>query len=847
MLLGPPGRARARCCGPSPASTGIDHGRIALHGRDVTHVRARDRGVGLVFQNYALFRHMTVADNIEFALRVRRMKRNDRVARRKELLKLVALEGMDERLPGQLSGGQQQRVAVARALAHKPQVLLLDEPFGALDAKIREELRRTIREVQRELGITTVLVTHDQEEAFALADTIGVMNHGRLLEVGNPNDLYAQPATRFVATFLGAANLLLARQSVDGIRFGATPVSAASAEPLQGGREHEVVAVLRPEEVELGATREALTSDFIARGAVEEIVFTGALERLRVRLLDEPCAAQLLGSGSGATTDPLVEVTRTQPERRALPLRAGAQISLGARRLHVLPTPISSFLACAPTEAEAAELAKETLLEGLSTRMKTRVGVRAIDGLSGTPVPFAGVAAIAAGSQAGETVEVPAAQRRRRSAGAAEERTESHARVHPLDRRSGAPRHPGGVRQPVASRDRRGRVSRHRPRGRRGFARHADAQTAGRALRSAADAWPGDAHRTRHRRDGHRDHAQPVHRQCADAGAGHQRHHAGGHGVSVTAGGAAWLAGAHRVPPAGAWPRPPVASQHRRGLEMRNAGKREPNVIPGFGITLGFTTFFLCAIVLLPLSALVLKAAGMDFARFVDVITSPRAIASYKLSFGASMIAAAVNMVFGFAIAWTLVRYDFPGRKFVDAIIDMPFALPTAVSGIALTTVFAANGWIGHYLESIGIQVAYTWIGITVALTLIGMPFVVRTVQPALAEVQRDLEDAAETLGAGRFYVFRRIIVPTVLPALLTGFTLAFARGVGEYGSVIFISGNMPMKTEITPLLIVIRLEEFDYAGAAALGCVLLAISFVMLLAINLLQVWGRKRMMVSR
>jgi sulfate transport system permease protein len=280
---------------------------------------------------------------------------------------------------------------------------------------------------------------------------------------------------------------------------------------------------------------------------------------------------------------------------------------------------------------------------------------------------------------------------------------------------------------------------------------------------------------------------------------------------------------------------------------MKMVGQKEPNVLPGFGITLGFTTFFLCAIVLLPLSALVLKAAGMDFARFVDVITSPRALASYRLSFGASMLAASMNMVFGFGIAWSLVRYDFPGRKFVDAIIDMPFALPTAVSGIALTTVFAANGWIGQYLEPMGIKVAYTWIGITVALTLIGMPFVVRTVQPALAEVNRDLEDAAETLGAGRFYVFRRIIVPTVLPALLTGFTLAFARAVGEYGSVIFIAGNMPMKTEITPLLIVIRLEEFDYAGAAALGVVMLSISFVMLLAINLLQVWGRKRLMVSR
>jgi sulfate/thiosulfate transport system ATP-binding protein len=402
VLLGPSGSGKSTLLRAIAGLTGIDHGRIALHGKDVTHVRARDRGVGLVFQNYALFRHMTVADNIEFALRVRRMKRADRVARRKELLKLVALEGMDERLPGQLSGGQQQRVAVARALAHKPQVLLLDEPFGALDAKIREELRRTIRAVQRELGITTVLVTHDQEEAFALADTIGVMNNGRLLETGQPHDLYAQPATRFVATFLGAANLLLARQSVDGLRFGVTPVGGVGAEGIPAGREQEVVAVLRPEEVEVATSRDALTSSFIARGAVEEIVFTGALERLRVRLTDEPCAAQLLGSG--AAGDARVEVTRTQPDRRALPLRQGVEVALGARRLHVLPTPLSSFLACGATESEAARIAREPLLEALSTRMKTRVGLRAIE-LAGTPEPFAGVAAIAAGPEAGTTVE----------------------------------------------------------------------------------------------------------------------------------------------------------------------------------------------------------------------------------------------------------------------------------------------------------------------------------------------------------------------------------------------------------------------------------------------------------
>ena len=269
---------------------------------------------------------------------------------------------------------------------------------------------------------------------------------------------------------------------------------------------------------------------------------------------------------------------------------------------------------------------------------------------------------------------------------------------------------------------------------------------------------------------------------------------------------------------------------------------RKPSVLPGFGLTFGFTTFFLSAIVLLPLAALVLSAASMHWSDFVRVVTSPRALGSYRLSFGASLLAATINVVFGFIIAWTLVRYEFPGRKIIDALIDMPFALPTAVSGIALTTVFAQNGWIGRYLEPLGVKVAYTWLGVTLALTLISMPFAVRAVQPALQEVQHDLEEAAETLGARRVYVLWRIILPTVLPALLTGFTLAFARAVGEYGSVIFIAGNLPMKTEITPLLIVIHLEEFDYQGAAALGVVMLGISFAILLAINLLQAWGRRR-----
>jgi sulfate/thiosulfate transport system permease protein len=279
---------------------------------------------------------------------------------------------------------------------------------------------------------------------------------------------------------------------------------------------------------------------------------------------------------------------------------------------------------------------------------------------------------------------------------------------------------------------------------------------------------------------------------------------------------------------------------------MRLSSFRQPSILPGFGLTLGFSTFFLSALVLLPLAALVVKTATMGWDDFTRVLLSPRSLASYRLSFGASMLAALINSVFGFVIAWTLVRYEFPGRKLIDALIDMPFALPTAVSGIALTAVFAENGWIGQYLATFGIKVAYTPIGVVVALTLIGLPFVVRSVQPALVEVQRDLEDAAETLGAGRFYIFRRIVLPTVLPALATGFTLAFARGVGEYGSVVFIAGNLPMKTEITPLLIVIKLDEFQYAAAAALGSMMLAMSFVMLLSINLVQMWGRRRLVAA-
>jgi sulfate transport system permease protein len=267
-----------------------------------------------------------------------------------------------------------------------------------------------------------------------------------------------------------------------------------------------------------------------------------------------------------------------------------------------------------------------------------------------------------------------------------------------------------------------------------------------------------------------------------------------------------------------------------------------PSVLPGFGLTLGFAGVFLAGIVLIPMAALIIKAASLPLSELWRIATEPRALASYRLTFGASLLAASINAVFGFIIAWTLVRYRFAGRRLVDAIIDLPFALPTAVSGIALATVFAPSGLIGRWLEPLGVQVAYTWVGVVVALTLIGLPFVVRSVQPALEEVEVSLEEAAESLGAGRWTVFRRVILPTVVPSLATGFTLAFARAIGEYGSVIFIAGNLPMRTEITPLLIVIKLEQFDYLGAAALGLVMLSVSFLMLLTINAINGWRMRR-----
>jgi sulfate/thiosulfate transport system permease protein len=271
----------------------------------------------------------------------------------------------------------------------------------------------------------------------------------------------------------------------------------------------------------------------------------------------------------------------------------------------------------------------------------------------------------------------------------------------------------------------------------------------------------------------------------------------------------------------------------------RNTAAR---VIPGFSLSLGFTVLYLALVVLIPLSAVFLKTFTMTWEAFWNAVTTERVIASYKLTFGASLIGATLNALFGGIVAWVLVRYRFPGKKIIDALVDLPFALPTAVAGIALTALYSSNGWIGRYLEPLGIKVAFTPLGVVVALTFIGLPFVVRTVQPVLEEAERELEEAAASLGANRLQTFARVIFPTILPALLTGFALAFARATGEYGSVIFIAGNMPMVSEITPLFIITKLEQYDYTGATAIAVVMLLVSFILLLTINLLQAWTRKR-----
>ena len=277
-------------------------------------------------------------------------------------------------------------------------------------------------------------------------------------------------------------------------------------------------------------------------------------------------------------------------------------------------------------------------------------------------------------------------------------------------------------------------------------------------------------------------------------------------------------------------------------LPAASRGTGRTNVLPGFGLSLGYTLVYLSLIVLIPLAALALKSTSLSWSQFIEVTTTPRVLASYRLTFGAALAAATFNLFAGGLIAWVLVRYEFPGRRFFDAIVDLPFALPTAVAGIALTAIYAGNGWIGSLLEPLGVRIAFTPLGIVIALIFIGLPFVVRTVQPVLQDLEREIEEAAACLGASRAQTIRKVILPTLLPALLTGFALALARAIGEYGSVIFIAGNLPMVSEITPLLIITKLEQYDYAGATAIACVMLLVSFALLLVINLLQAWAERR-----
>lgn len=389
VLLGPSGSGKSTLLRAIAGLAPIDHGRIVLHGKDVTGVNARHREVGFVFQNYALFRHMTIGDNIEFALRARRVPTAARRQRRQELLQLVGLEGLDDRLPAELSGGQQQRVAVARALAHEPRVLLLDEPFGALDARIREDLRRAIRKIQRKVGITTILVTHDQEEAFSLADRIGVMDHARLQEVGEPRALYSAPATRFVATFLGSANLLLGRYDNGSVLLGNSRVSTKKRRTWLADGD-ETTVVVRPEEFEIAPTESRLSAAPIGTGTVTDLEYAGSVERLRLEL---PSSESLRGAIDPSGPTLRIEVVRGASDAVAHRVDIGDKVWIGCRSCAALPTPISSIRLLVRDISQSAELLAAPLVRDITRRMQINPVTVDLQGVTG-PQDLAGLSVV---------------------------------------------------------------------------------------------------------------------------------------------------------------------------------------------------------------------------------------------------------------------------------------------------------------------------------------------------------------------------------------------------------------------------------------------------------------------
>lgn len=391
VLLGPSGSGKSTLLRAIAGLTTIDHGRIVLRGRDVSNVSAKDREVGFVFQNYALFRHMTIGDNIEFALRARRVPAKERRRRRAELLQLVALEGMDNRLPAELSGGQQQRVAVARALAHEPRVLLLDEPFGALDAKIRDELRRAIREIQRAVGITTILVTHDQEEAFTMADRIGVMDRGRLQEVGEARVLYARPKTRFVATFLGVANLLLGHHDHNGVRIGDSVFSSNRRSGVVPPNGTEATVVIRPEDISIARDNVRPSAHPIGSAKVTELEFVGSLERIRLAVTASERLQSALTPDAG---DFIIEASRNARDSEVAPLTIGQKMMIGAKRIHILSTRISSLRLIASSNEAAARIKNSKLVRDLAERMHIAPSLHVARGDGPTP-PLSGLPVVA--------------------------------------------------------------------------------------------------------------------------------------------------------------------------------------------------------------------------------------------------------------------------------------------------------------------------------------------------------------------------------------------------------------------------------------------------------------------